>query len=76
MSADATTAALIEEIAAARNALVTCASRDPGSWWEPFELKATARNGWSAGAMNLALGDLLDDGTFELDADLRVRACR
>jgi hypothetical protein len=73
MSADATFTALAEEISAARAALIERASRSPDHWWDPFELKAVARNGWSAGAMNLALGELLDEGTFELDADLRVR---
>jgi hypothetical protein len=76
MSADATSTALIEEIAAARDALVEQANRSPSKWWDAFELKTMARNGWSAGAMGLALGELLDDGTFELGADLRVRARR
>ncbi|HEU4702000.1 MAG TPA: hypothetical protein VFS37_05905 [Conexibacter sp.] len=76
MSADATTAAVIDEIAAARDALIDCAQREPDKWWEAFELKTAARNGWSAGAMGLALGELLDDGVFELDADQRVRARR
>jgi len=73
MSADATMTAVIEEVAAARAAIVDCAQREPDKWWEAFELKTIARNGWSAGAMGLALGELLDDGTFELDADQRVR---
>lgn len=76
MSTDATTVALIEEIAAARAALLECATQQPDRWWDAFELKSMARNGWSAGAMGLALGELLDDGALELDVDLRVRARR
>lgn len=73
MPLDATTAALTGEIAAARTALTEHARTRPGEWWDPYELKAEARNGWTSGAMTLALNDLIDDGTFEVGDQLRVR---
>ncbi len=73
MPADATFAALTDEIAAAREALVALASEEPDRWWSPFDLKTEARNGWSGGAMSLALGELVDDGVFSVGPDRRVR---
>ena len=62
-----------EEVAAARDALVEAAQADAGKWWSAYELKIHARNGSGSGAVSLAMNDLVDDGTFELNEDLRVR---
>jgi 3-oxoacyl-ACP reductase-like protein len=64
------------EVAAARDALVDAARADSERWWSAHELKIHARNGWSSGAMSLAMNDLVEDGTFELNDDLRVRLCK
>jgi len=71
--ADATFAAVAKEVAAARKALLALAQDEPDRWWTAFDLKTEARNGWSAGAMNLAFDDLVDSGAFDVDDDLRVR---
>lgn len=63
---DATTAALAQEVEAAQKALVELVTQEPRDCWPAYELKAKARNGWSAGAMSLALNRLLEDGTFVL----------
>lgn len=66
MPVDATAAALAAEVGAARQALIDFVERESRDCWPAHELKARARNGWSAGAMSLALNRLLEDGTFEL----------
>jgi len=72
---DPTATALTEEIAAARVAIVDLCERDRERTWHAYELKARARNGWSAGAMNLAFNDLLDEGVFHLEGDcVRLRS--
>jgi hypothetical protein len=73
MPLDATFAALTKEIAAAREAMLAVAGERPKDWWNPYELKTTARNGWSAGAMSLALDALVESGALEVGPDLRVR---
>lgn len=73
MPTDATFAALADEIASARDALLELASEQPDRWWRPYELKVQARNGWSAGAMDLALEELIDAGALEVGQALRVR---
>ena len=73
MSVDATSERLAEEIEEARKALVERASeRGPDDWWHAYELKDRARNGWSAGAMNIAFRRLLAAGVFEQQGD-RIR---
>jgi len=63
---------LTEEIAEARTALVALCESQPERAWPAYELKTQARNGWSAGAMSLALSRLLDDGVLRADGD-RIR---
>lgn len=72
MERDATSQRLANEIDAGREALVASAREEPERWWFAYELKDTARNGWSAGAMNMALTRLLDSDVFELRGD-RIR---
>lgn len=65
---------MVREIAEARQALVDCARQEPDRWWFAYELKDHARNGWSAGAMNMALRRLIKTGVFEADGDqIRLR---
>jgi hypothetical protein len=73
MPSDATFAALTNEIAAAREALLRVTREYPRRWWSAYDLKQLARNGWSAGAMSLALSDLIDAGALDVGPDLRVR---
>ena len=76
MTVDATDQAVNEEVAAARDAIVELASSSD-KWWTAYELKVRARNGWSAGAMGLALRELVDEGILEQREDdlrLRIRA--
>jgi hypothetical protein len=75
MKRDATSARLAKEIAEAREALIETARLDPERWWFAYELKDQARNGWSAGAMNMALRRMIDAEIFELDGD-RIRLHR
>jgi hypothetical protein len=67
---DPTAALLAEEVGAARDALVDLCRRNPERTWPAYELKRTARNGWSAGAMTLALNHLLSEGVLQADGDL------
>jgi hypothetical protein len=70
MALDATTAFLAGEISQAREALISKArTAPPGHCWPAWELKMRARNGWSDGAMNLALNRLIADGTFTVAGD-------
>lgn len=74
MSPDIATAHLAKEISAARDALLATASGEPDRWWFAYELKDRARNGWSAGAMDIALNRLIDSGKFETKGDqVRIR---
>jgi hypothetical protein len=61
---------LATEITEARAALLEQTQGDPDRWWYAYELKDEARNGWSAGAMTMALSRLIDNGVFELKGDL------
>ena len=72
MELDPAQAGLAKEIAAAREALTDLALARAGDWSYAYELKAQARNGWSAGAIGLALSQLIEEGRFEVDGD-RVR---
>lgn len=73
MIIDETSAALAEEVEAAEKALIAVAESDPRKWWYPYELRQRARNGWSAGAMGIALDNLIDRGVFRMNAELCVR---
>jgi hypothetical protein len=73
MTADASERILREQIADAREALMTEARDDPQHWWAPYELKITARNGWSSAVMGLALRQLVADGALEQRRDFFVR---
>ena len=73
MTADAAERVLQDEITAAQEALLGLASQEPDRWWTPRELRIEARNGWSSGAMGLALAALVDDGRLEQRHDFRVR---
>ena len=71
MSPDATSERLSQEIEEAREALIERAKeKGPEEWWHAYELKDRARNGWSAGAMNIAFRRLLDADVFEVNGDL------
>ena len=63
------------EVIGSRRALVDVARAEPGRWWHPHELRQLARNGWSAGAMGIALDGLIARSVFEVGADQRVRLC-
>lgn len=69
MAVDATAAALATEIDRAREALIEKSQEDREQWWPAWELRAAVKNGWSDGATNLALNELLEDGTFEVQGD-------
>jgi hypothetical protein len=69
MTLDATAAALRDEVAAAREELLRVCRRDPKRTWPAYELKAEARNGWSDGAMNIALSELIDEHLLQADGD-------
>jgi hypothetical protein len=74
MMPDATAASLSEEIQAAREALLQLCRDHPDRTWHAYELKAAARNGWTAGAMSIALNRLIEEGVFEVDGDcIRLR---
>jgi hypothetical protein len=73
MTFDHAYAAVAEEVRAARDALVRVAGAQKNEWWYPADLRMQARNGWSAGAMGVALDGLVDDGVFEVSPDLCVR---
>jgi hypothetical protein len=74
MTADATDVALANEIDAARAKLVELASEQPSRWWTAYELKVEARNGWSPGAMGLALRQLIEEGRLvQRPEDLLVK---
>jgi hypothetical protein len=71
---DQTYAALVEEVAEAEKQLVVVAGQDEaGKWWDPYELRKKARNGWSPGAMGIALDNLIDRRIFEVNTELHVR---
>jgi hypothetical protein len=69
MAIDPTSERLACEIAEARRALVERLRETPDDWFRASDLKAEVRNGWSAGTTGLALGDLIADGTFEVQGD-------
>lgn len=74
MSPDVATAHLAKEISEAGDALLAKASEKPDRWWFAYELKDRARNGWSAGAMDIALNRLIDSGKFDTKGDqVRIR---
>lgn len=72
MTTDAAFQSLTDEIEAAREALLTMAASEPGRAWHPYELKTRARNGWSSGAMGLALDSLIVDGRLVATDGLHV----
>jgi hypothetical protein len=74
MAIDATDMAIGREIAEARDELLRVARENPGQeWWTGHELAVRARNGWSSAIVDLALRELLDEGEFERDSDLRIK---
>ena len=74
MSPDVATAHLAKEISEAGDALLAKAVEEPNRWWFAYELKDRARNGWSAGAMDIALNRLIDTGKFDTKGDqVRIR---
>lgn len=76
MSPDATSERLVKEIEEAREALIEKAKERPADqWWRAYELKDRARNGWSAGAMNIAFRRLIESDIFEQQGD-RIRLHR
>ena len=73
MTVDASERILRKQIEAAREALMAEAREAPDRWWPPYELKITARNGWSSAVMGLALRQLVADGELEQRRDFFVR---
>jgi hypothetical protein len=71
MSPDVMSEQLAKEIQEAGEALLARA-KERDDWWHAYELKDRARNGWSAGAMNIALRRLVDTNVFEQQGD-RIR---
>jgi hypothetical protein len=69
MAVDATSAALAAEIGLAREALIRKSRENPAHWWPAWKIRAEVKNGWRDGATSLALNQLLDDGTFEVEGD-------
>lgn len=69
MAFDPIAASFGQEVKRARNAFILTSQRAPERWWTARELKATAKNGWSHGAANLALNALIEDGTFAVKQD-------
>lgn len=69
MALDRTSAALRAEIQKASAALVRTSEESPEKWWSPDEIQAAAKNGESYAAVSLALGRLIEDGTFILEKD-------
>lgn len=69
MTRDATAVSLDLEVEQAKAALVELCKQDPERTWRAYELRAQARNGWSSGAMNLALNRLVDEGTLAAHGD-------
>jgi len=67
---DPTAAALAGEVMAAREAVLELCKSDAERPRLAYELKREARNGWSAGAMTLALNGLLADGLLQAEGDL------
>ncbi len=75
LTLDVATAHLAKEIGEAAEALLVKAGQDPGRWWRAYELKDRTRNGWSAGALDIALSRLIDTGKFETRGDeVRLRS--
>ena len=72
---DAPTAQLSDEVTAAREALVAHMQADVEAWWSTYDLKIQVRNGWTPGAMSLALNELVDEGILEARGD-EVRLSR
>jgi hypothetical protein len=75
MKRDAASEKFASEIEDAHKALLDKVQEDPEREWFAYELKDRVRNGWSAGAMNMALTRLIDSGTFKLEGD-RIRLRR
>lgn len=76
MSPDVASKRLEQEIEEAQQALLAAAAeRPPDQWWFAFELKDHTRNGWSAGAMNIAFRRLIKEHVFEIEGD-RIRLHR
>jgi hypothetical protein len=70
---DATFASLTDEIEAAKRALLDVLGSEPPRPWHPYELKTRARNGCSAGSVNLGLDALIAEGTVDVTPDMQVR---
>jgi hypothetical protein len=69
MALDRTSAALRTEIQHATDSLVRTSRESPEKWWAPLEIEAAAKNGGSYAAVQLALGRLIEDGTFVFEKD-------
>jgi hypothetical protein len=73
MAVDQADKAVEEEVQAARAAILDVIRTAPSEAWTAYELKTRARNGWSSGAMGIALRELIDEGVLTRGSDLRVR---
>lgn len=69
MALDRTSAALRTEIQHATDSLVRTSKESPERWWAPLEIETAAKNGESYAAVQLALGRLIENGTFVLEKD-------
>ena len=67
MTIDPAYEAVAGEVRKARKALIAEAKRHPREeWLYPADLRARARNGWSSGAMGIALEALIEEDVFEV----------
>lgn len=69
MALDRTSAALRDEIEKASASLVRTSQEEPDRWWSPLEIERAAKNGESYAAVQLALGRLVENGTFSREKD-------
>lgn len=72
MTVDATDREIVNEIKAARDALIAVAKQKPGQQWTAYDLAVRARNGWSSAIVDLALRELIDEGAFQQHQDMTV----
>jgi hypothetical protein len=64
---------LTGENARAQRMLTTLVRADPQRWWSATELEDELHDRLSASVLMIALYDLVTQGSFEIDARLRVR---
>ncbi len=63
---------LATDLKAAQTALLAAARAEPTRHWKPSDLRERTQNGWSGAIMMAALSELVNNGTFVLQADRTV----